>query len=167
MNTKPRMLVTSAAGRTGSAAVLELLKKGFPVRAFVRRRDARSEALKNAGAEIFVGDLFDFRDLRRALADVQRAYYCPPYAPNLLNGAMLFALAAEETGLEVVALLSGWNPHPTHPSVVTRENFRSAVRCLPRSPTIRGVRGAAHPHNARAQEGLIQTRGVLRNLART
>ena len=65
---KPKILVTSAAGRTGSAAVLQLLEKGYPVRAFVRRRDARNEALKNAGAEIFVGDLFDFRDLRRALA---------------------------------------------------------------------------------------------------
>ena len=82
--TKPKILVTSAAGRTGAATVLQLLKNGFPARAFVCRRDARSEALKNAGAEIFVGDLFDFRDLRGALTDVQRAYYCPPYAPNLL-----------------------------------------------------------------------------------
>ncbi len=31
--TKPRILVTSAAGRTGSAAVLQLLEKGFPIRA--------------------------------------------------------------------------------------------------------------------------------------
>lgn len=49
--TKPRILVTSAAGRTGSAAVLQLLAKGFPVRAFVRQRDARSDALERAGAE--------------------------------------------------------------------------------------------------------------------
>jgi len=121
--TKPKILVTSAAGRTGAATVLQLLEKGFPVRAFVRRRDARSEALKNAGAEIFVGDLFDFRDLRRALVDVQRAYYCPPYAPNLLHGAMLFALAVEEAKLEVVALMSGWNPHPAHPVLLTREHW--------------------------------------------
>ena len=64
MTTKPRILVTSAAGRNGSAAVLELLGKGFPVRAFVRRKDARSETLRKAGAEIFVGDLFDLGDLR-------------------------------------------------------------------------------------------------------
>lgn len=43
--TKPKILVTSAAGHTGSAAVLQFLEKGFPVRAFVRRRDARSEAV--------------------------------------------------------------------------------------------------------------------------
>lgn len=121
--TKPRILVTSAAGRTGSAAVLQLLAKGYPVRAFVRRRDARSAALEKAGAEIYVGNLFDFRDLQTAMIGIQRAYHCPPFATNLLNGAMLFAIAAEEAKLEVVALLSGWNPHPTHPSVVTREHW--------------------------------------------
>ena len=54
---KPRILVTSAAGHTGAAAVKELLAKGFQVRAFVRKNDARSEALKARGAEIFVGNL--------------------------------------------------------------------------------------------------------------
>ena len=121
--TKPRILVTGAAGRNASAAVLELLGKGFPVRAFVRRQDARSEKLKQAGAEIFVGDLFDLSDLRSALVDVQRAYHSPPVAPNLLHGMMLFALAAEEAKLEVVALMSGWNPHPAHPTIHTREHW--------------------------------------------
>ena len=120
---KPRILVTSAAGRTGSVAVLELLRKGFAVRAFVRRNDVRSETLRKAGAEIFVGNLFDLSDLRRALVDVQRAYHCPPFAPNLLHGTMLFALAAEEAKLEVVALMSGWNPHPAHPALLTREHW--------------------------------------------
>ena len=120
---KPKILVTSAAGRTGSAATLELLDRGFPVRAMVRRLDPRSNALEQAGAEVVTGDLFDFRDLRRALHGVQRAYHVPPFAPNLLNGAAMFAFAAEEAKLEVVALMSGWNPHPTHPSVVTREHW--------------------------------------------
>ena len=122
-HTKPRVLVTSAAGRTAAPAVLDLLKKGFPVRAFVRRDDARAAGLRKAGAEIFVGNLFDLRDLRRALVDVRRAYYCPPLGPNLLHGAVLFALAAEEAKLEAVALMSQWNPHPTHPSLSTREHW--------------------------------------------
>ena len=122
-HTKPRVLVTSAAGRTAAPAVLDLLEKGFPVRAFVRRDDSRAEVLRNAGAEIFVGNLFDLRDLRKALVDVQRAYYCPPLSANLLHGAVLFALAAEEAKLEAVALMSQWNPHPTHPSATTREHW--------------------------------------------
>lgn len=120
---KPRILVTSAAGHTGSVAAIQLLEKGFPVRAFVRRHDARSERLKKAGAEIFVGNLFDMRDLRTALVDVQRAYHCPPFAPNLLHGSMLFALAAEEARLEVVVLMTAWNPHPIHPSIHQREHW--------------------------------------------
>ncbi len=123
MTTKPRILVTAAAGHTGTPAVLELLKQGFPVRAFVRRHDARSKRLADAGAEIFVGSLLDMGDLRRAMTDVQRAYHCPPFNSNLLHGSMLFALAAEEAGLEVVALMSGWNPHPNHPAVLTREHW--------------------------------------------
>lgn len=120
---KPRILVTSAAGHTGSAVVLRLLEQGFPVRAFVRRRDPRARRLEQAGAEVFTGDLLDPRDLRRALADVQRAYYCAPFAPNLLHGAMMFAVAAEEARLEAVALLTAWNPHPTHPSIHQREHW--------------------------------------------
>jgi hypothetical protein len=36
---------------------------------------------------------------------------------------MLFAVAAEQARLEVVALMSGWNPHPSHPSAHTREHW--------------------------------------------
>ena len=120
---KPRILITAASGRTASAAVLDLLRRGFPVRALVRRHDERAEALRSAGAEIVVGDLFDYRDLERALVNVQRAYHCPPFAPNLLHGMMLFAIAAEQAKLEVVAWMSGWNPHPVHSSAFTREHW--------------------------------------------
>lgn len=120
---QPRILVTSAAGRTGSVVAHDLLRRGFPVRAFVHRRDARAEVLRQAGAEVVVGDLYDFRDVERALVDVQRAYHCPPFAPNLLHGATVFAVAAEAARLEVVALMSGWNPHPAHPSALTREHW--------------------------------------------
>jgi uncharacterized protein YbjT (DUF2867 family) len=79
--------------------------------------------LERAGAEIFVGDLLDFRDVRAAMGDVQRAYHCPPFAMNLLHGAMVFALAAQDARLEVVALLSQWNPNASDPSVVSREHW--------------------------------------------
>lgn len=63
---QPRILVSSAAGRTGAVAAHELLRRGFPVRAFVHRRDACAEVLRQAGAEAVVGDLYDFRDIERA-----------------------------------------------------------------------------------------------------
>jgi uncharacterized protein YbjT (DUF2867 family) len=130
---KPRILVTAASGRNASVAVLDLIKRGFPVRALVRRHDARAERLRAAGAEIVVGNLFDYGDLERALVDVQRAYHSQPFAPNLLHGMMLFAIAAEQAKLEVVAWMSGWNPHPAHPSALTREHWMAnqIVRWMP------------------------------------
>lgn len=131
--TKLKILVTSAAGRTGSEAVRLLLGMGHDVRAFVRTNDARAAALKKMGAEIFVGNQFDFRDLQAALKDVQRAYHCPPFAQNLLHNVMMFCLAADEAKLEAMVLLSGWNPHETHPSALSREHWiaNNVARWMP------------------------------------
>jgi NAD(P)H dehydrogenase (quinone) len=75
---KPKILVTGATGKTGMPTALFLLQKGFPVRALVRRQDARATRLRDAGAEIVVGSLENFRDLERAMKGVARAYFCPP-----------------------------------------------------------------------------------------
>ena len=107
-NSKPRILVTAAAGKTGRAVTQQLLAKGYPVNAFVRRHDHRSEALSNAGASIFVGDLVDPDDLRQAMRGVQRAYFVAPWTPTQLHGAMNFAVAAEDARLEVVVALTQW-----------------------------------------------------------
>ncbi|CAN0299799.1 unnamed protein product [Discosporangium mesarthrocarpum] len=121
--TAPRILVTSAAGHIGRPTVLQLLSEGFPVRAFVRRRDYRSAALEAAGAELFVGDIHDFRHLQMALSDVQRAFHCPPFSPNVLYDTSLFAVAAELAKLESVTLLGAWNPHAVHPSIHQRGHW--------------------------------------------
>lgn len=120
---KPSVLVTTAAGRTGSIAALDLVRRGHPVRGMVRRDDHRAQTLRNNGVEVIVGDLFDWRDLTRALKDVQLAYHCPPFDAQHLHGATIFALAAEQAGVEVVALMSGWNPHQLHPSILQREHW--------------------------------------------
>ena len=123
MMTKPKILVTSAGGKTGFAAAVQLLEKGFPVRAFLHRKDHRSERLQRAGAEIFVGNQFDIRHLRRALAGVQRVYYCAPLSANGLHGGMVFSVAAQEAKIEVVVAMSQWLAGPEHPSLATRENW--------------------------------------------
>jgi len=64
--TKPVFLVTGATGKTGSAVVQQLLEQGQRTRAVVRRHDARSERLRQAGAEIVVADLFDPEQLLAA-----------------------------------------------------------------------------------------------------
>jgi len=119
----PKFLVTAATGKTGAAAVLQLLQKGYMVRALVRRVDARSERLKQAGAEIMVGSLEDMADLRVAMAGIQRAYFCPPLDYGTLRRATLFAVAAQEAKLEAVAVLSQWLADPLHPAIHAREKW--------------------------------------------
>ena len=65
---KPKILITAANGNTGFPAAKEMLKLGFPIRAFVRNPNSKkAKELKSLGAEIFVGDIQDIRDVRQAL----------------------------------------------------------------------------------------------------
>lgn len=120
---KPKILVTCAAGNTGFQTADQLLEKGFQVRALVHRLDARSKLLKALGAEIQVGNMHDIEDMRLALRDVQRAYFCTPLLRDALSASMVFAAAAEEHRLEVVVVLSQWLADPRHPSIHTRETW--------------------------------------------
>ncbi len=123
MSQKPKILVTSAAGHVGMAAIRELLRADFPVRAFVRSRDARATALERAGAELFVGDIRDYRDLERSLDGVERAFHNPPFSQNTVYDSTIFAVAAEAARLEVVALMGAWNLTVSHPSIHQRGHW--------------------------------------------
>ena len=118
---KPRIIVTGATGKTGSVVVSELLQGGYPVRAMVRREDNRSARLKALGAEIAVADMSDAERVADALKDVQGAYYCPPFDPHMIQGAVAFAVAARDAGLEHIVGLSQWLASPSHPSLMTRQ----------------------------------------------
>lgn len=122
---KPKILVTSAAGKTGLPTVLQLREKGYPVRAFVRRRDRRSAQLERAGADIFVGNQYALTDMRAAMDGVKRAYQCAPTAPNGLHFNAVFTVAANEAKLEHVVTLGQWLSSADHPSLFTREVYLS------------------------------------------
>ena len=120
---KPKILVLGAVGKTGKEVTLGLLAKGFPVRAFVRVEDWRSQQLRQAGAEILVGSLAEMSDLTQAMKGVQRAYFLAPFNPGQLYRSMVFAIAAAEAKLEVVVGITQWLAQPQHPSVATRESY--------------------------------------------
>lgn len=123
MTTLPRILVTGASGKTGGATVRALIQQHSDVvqtRALVRKEDARAQALRDAGAEVVIGDMSDIRDLRRAMSDVQRAYFVAPNTNNSLDHGVNFALAAAEARLEHIVALGQWLSSPSHPSVLTR-----------------------------------------------
>jgi NAD(P)H dehydrogenase (quinone) len=101
---KRRYLITAATGDTGSRTARELLAAGAHVRVLVHRTDARSEQLERLGAEVVVGDLLDFDSVRAALKDIQRAYFCFPIVPGLVQ-----ATAVRASGERV----SSASPSPT------------------------------------------------------
>jgi NAD(P)H dehydrogenase (quinone) len=118
---KPRIIVTGATGKTGSVVVSELLKAGYPVRALVHKEDGHSAHLKAQGAELAVADMSDVERVAEALKDVQRAYFCPPFDPYMIQGAVAFAVAAKEAHLEHIVGLTQWLASPSHPSLMTRQ----------------------------------------------
>src|SRR5580704_13151942 len=119
----PKILVTGATGKTSRAGVRGLLAKGVPVRAMVRTLDRRSAALEARGAEVVSVDIFDPNQLMDAMRGVQRAYYCPPYHPFVIQSASAFAVAARETGLEQIVGLSQWLAGPNHPALMSRQHW--------------------------------------------
>jgi NAD(P)H dehydrogenase (quinone) len=120
---QPKILVTGATGRTGSAVVDQLLAKDVPVRALVHSKDARSAALERKGADTAVADMFDLDQLLAAMRGTRRAYHRPFYHPYMIQSATAFAVAAREAKLEAVVSLGQWLASPTHPSLTTRQRW--------------------------------------------
>jgi uncharacterized protein YbjT (DUF2867 family) len=114
------ILVTGAAGgpqgSTGRVIAGLLLKQRIPVRAFVRKRDSRSDELQRQGAEIVEGDLLNPATIQAAMKDVKRAYFTYPVTDGLLEAATIFAAAARDAGLEMVVNNSQFQGTPEDPA---------------------------------------------------
>lgn len=119
----PTILVTGATGKTGGAVVDLLLAHGYPVRAVVRREDARSAPLRARGAETSVVDVFDADQWFDAMKGVQRVYHVGFFDPFMVQSATAFAIAARQAQLESVVQLSQWLSSPNHPALATRQTW--------------------------------------------
>jgi uncharacterized protein YbjT (DUF2867 family) len=71
----PKILVIGATGNTGSILVPSLIKAGQEVRAFVRN-EKKAQPLKDAGAEIYIGDLDKSATVDGALHGIEKVYLC-------------------------------------------------------------------------------------------
>lgn len=114
-------LVTGASGKTGGAVARQLLELGQPVRALVRRDDARSRALRALGAEVVAADPLDRDQMRAALRGTARAYFVPPFDPAMREMAEVFADVFAHEKLESLVALSQWLASPSHPAWLTRQ----------------------------------------------
>jgi uncharacterized protein YbjT (DUF2867 family) len=114
------ILITGAAGgqqgSTGRIIALLLLQQGIPVRAFVHKLDARSDELRQQGAEIFEGDLLNPASVQQAMEDVERAYFTYPVTDGLLEAATIFAATARDARLEMVVNNSQAQGTPDDPT---------------------------------------------------
>lgn len=106
------ILVTSAGGQTGSVGrtiTRGLLKKGLPVRAFVRTDDERAQSLRDMGAEVFVGDLLNPRDVSLAVKGVKRVYFSMSLNEYYSDATILMAAAMKrEGGCEIFVNMSDY-----------------------------------------------------------
>lgn len=100
------ILITGAAGgsqgSTGRLVAGLLLKQGIPVRAFVHKLDARSDELREQGAEIVEGDLLDPASVQTAMRDVRRAFFTYSVTDGLLEAATIFAATARVERLKLI-----------------------------------------------------------------
>jgi uncharacterized protein YbjT (DUF2867 family) len=100
------ILITGAAGgsqgSTGRLVAGLLLKQGIPVRAFVHKLDARSDELREQGAEIVEGDLLDPASVQAAMRDVRRAFFTYSVTDGLLEAATIFAATARVERLKLI-----------------------------------------------------------------
>jgi NAD(P)H dehydrogenase (quinone) len=110
-------------GATGNHVVRQLLAQELSVRAFVRQADERAKELGELGADIAVGDLHSFTDVRAALDGVQRAYFTYPVAEGLLEATTMFVSAGKQTGLRSVVNMSQITARPDHASPAARQHW--------------------------------------------
>lgn len=118
-----RVLVTGATGRIGAAVTAQLIEKGVATRALVHREDERSARLREAGAEVVVADMFDYRQVEAAMTGVERVFFNPPVHPHALDSGVAFAVAARRAGVEALVALGQWLASPEHPALATRQQW--------------------------------------------
>lgn len=90
-----RVLVTGAGGKTGIAVILELRRRGVPVRALVRQPHHRA-VMEGLGVdEVVEGDLRDGDVVSRAVSGVDAVYHiCPNVHPEEIEiGRWMIAAA--------------------------------------------------------------------------
>ena len=109
-----RILVTGASGYVGGRLIVELLNRGYKVRAMVRRK-LTIHANRWPGAEIVEADALRPESLREALEGVRVAYYLihsmmlgpRSFSKSDLEAARNFAEAAQATGVDRIVYLGG------------------------------------------------------------
>ena len=117
MSTSLRCLVTGSSGYIGGRLVPELLAAGYRVRCMARDPGKLSDRPWTDDVEIAAADVMDAAAVRRALQDVDVAYYLihslgtgASFEERDRKAAGLFAEAAAAAGVRRIVYLGGIGP---------------------------------------------------------
>jgi uncharacterized protein YbjT (DUF2867 family) len=103
------ILVTGAAGRVGGigrTVTQLLLEQGHAVRAMAREEDERSQALRDMGADVVVGDLLDLGAMHRAIAGIEKLYFGMSVSDDYLAATVNAASVAKHHGVKAFVNMS-------------------------------------------------------------
>ncbi|ADB37680.1 SDR family oxidoreductase [Spirosoma linguale] len=128
-----KLLITSATGKTGYAATLELLNGGHPVRIYVRSRNAKAIDLENRGAEIVIGLFDSYAQWRHALTGVKHVYYCYPMMKGLPENLPIFIEAAKDASIDTVVFMGQRIAEYADTGSLLTNDIRTAYRLLEQS----------------------------------
>lgn len=126
------ILVTGATGQCGGGLVRELRSKGTEVRALTRGRSREAvERLRQAGAEVFVGDLLAPETLNGIFAGVEQGFLVTTpqhgFDEEVAAGINCIA-AAEEQGLRHLVFLSVIYAETDTPHCATKGRIEAWLR---------------------------------------
>lgn len=105
------ILVTCAAGQTGTRLIPHLVQRGHKVRGLVTKQES-ADKIAALGAEVAFGNVRDAAAMRRAMAGVERMYYIPPSlaaGEEALNRSVVGL--AKEAGVRHFVLQSAIAPY--------------------------------------------------------
>lgn len=145
------ILVTGAAGKTGSAVIRTLAAQGKSVRALVRRHE-QVQPIKELGAqEVVVGDVRSQATVNQAVRGVRAIYHiCPNMSPDEVSIGQAVITAARASGVEHFVYHSVLHPqteampHHWQKLRVEEQLFEAGLPCTILQPAAYMQNIAAH-----------------------
>lgn len=105
------VLVTGAAGKTGTAVIRSLVEMGNDIRALVHREGKRSVLIEAGAMEVVTCDMGDSRMVQRATEGIDVVYHiCPNVSPNEIAFGRNMIQASQRAGVQRLVYHSVLHP---------------------------------------------------------
>ena len=164
MTNSAKILVLDPTGNVGSALTPRLTALGADVRVLVRDdpSDAsKAQTLKDAGVEVFSGDLNNLDTLQAAFDGVAKVFLLIAPGPQGGKQASNAIAAAKQSGNPIVVNLSVAKATPDHPSRFGREHGETDIELMESGLPYTFVRAIFFMQNTLAAAPTIASAGTI------